>query len=148
MTSSNNGGAIQDIFWKLIGTKSDKSKIETEVWRLRIGNAHAVSLNTPSDHALLPSATAPKFNFDSNCNLSFKLEISPLNKFSDPSKVKSFTFTSRDPNVEVTLDKILSSSQWSLVKKLIGTGTGYFRIRAWDGIKRETISEVRTFTIQ
>jgi len=29
----------------------------------------------------------------------------------------------------------------------IGEGTGYFRVRAWDGLKRETVSEVRSFTI-
>lgn len=34
------------------------------------------------------------------------------------------------------------------VKKLVGTGTGYFRIKAWDGLKRETASEVRAFTVQ
>jgi len=37
---------------------------------------------------------------------------------------------------------------WTAVKKLIGTGQGYFRIKAWDGIKREEISELRSFMIQ
>jgi acyl-CoA-binding protein len=34
------------------------------------------------------------------------------------------------------------------VKKLLETGTGYFRIKAWDGLKGKTASEVRAFTIQ
>ena len=40
----------------------------------------------------------------------------------------------------------LSLGQWTTVKKLVGTG--YFRIRAWDGLNRESVSEVRSFTVQ
>jgi uncharacterized protein YerC len=54
----------------------------------------------------------------------------------------------KDPNIETTLQETLSAVQWKAVKKLIGTGTGYFRIKAWDGISRNTISEIRSFTIQ
>ncbi len=56
--------------------------------------------------------------------------------------------TGGDPYVETALHKTLTSSQWSSVKKLVGTGMGYFRIRAWDPLTRETISEVRSFTIE
>jgi len=34
------------------------------------------------------------------------------------------------------------------VKKLVGAGTGYFRIKAWDGLSRESVSEVKGFTVQ
>jgi hypothetical protein len=54
----------------------------------------------------------------------------------------------RDPNVTGLLQKTLSPGQWYVVKKFIRTGTGYFRIRAWDGIYRKTASETRPFTIQ
>jgi hypothetical protein len=57
-------------------------------------------------------------------------------------------YTVKDPNVETTLQKTLSTAQWNAVKKLIRTGTGYFRIKAWDGINRYTISETRSFSIQ
>lgn len=54
-----------------------------------------------------------------------------------------------DPNIKMTLQKKLAIDQWNAVKKLVGVGgTGYFRIKTWDGIKRETTSEVRSFTIQ
>jgi hypothetical protein len=54
-----------------------------------------------------------------------------------------------DPNIETTLKDTLTADQWSSVKKLVGLGgTGYFRIKAWDGIKRKTISGIRSFTIQ
>lgn len=63
-------------------------------------------------------------------------------------KIKGFIYTVKDPNIETTLQETLSAVQWKAVKKLIGTGTGYFRIKAWDGISRNTISEIRSFTIQ
>jgi hypothetical protein len=31
---------------------------------------------------------------------------------------------------------------------MVEQGTGYFRIKAWDGINRETVLETRSFTIQ
>jgi hypothetical protein len=66
--------------------------------------------------------------------------------FTDPKQIKAFTYTIKNPNITTTLSKTLSSGQWKAVKKLI-TGTGYFRVRAWDGIKREAASETRSFTI-
>ena len=41
-----------------------------------------------------------------------------------------------------------SFSQWTTVKKLVKRKTGYFRIREWDELRRETVSEVRSFTIE
>jgi len=38
--------------------------------------------------------------------------------------------------------------QWIAVRQLIGTKTGYFRVKAWDAINRETVSgDVRSFSI-
>ncbi len=51
-------------------------------------------------------------------------------------------------NDQICLQVSGVGSQWSSVKTLVGTETGYFRIRAWDGISRESVSEVRAFTIQ
>ncbi len=95
---------------------------------------------------MLASEAFPTFVFDTKCNTKFKLEISSQDDF-DSSKTKGFSYTVKDPNVDMTLQKTLTSSQWNGVKNLVGEGAGYFRIRAWDGLKRETVSEVRSFTI-
>jgi hypothetical protein len=63
-------------------------------------------------------------------------------------KVKGFVFTIRDPNKEPVLQRTLNSWQWTTVKKLVGGGPGYLRIKAWDGINRETLSEVTSFRVQ
>jgi hypothetical protein len=100
------------------------------------------------DDAILPSGTPPRFEFHTSCNTKFKIEISPLEDFSDSRKIKGISWTVKDPNTQTTLQKTLTPGQWNAVKKLIGTAPGYFRIKAWDGIKRETISEVRSFSVQ
>lgn len=42
----------------------------------------------------------------------------------------------------------LSFGQWTTVKKLVGTGTGYFRIKVWDGLNGETVSETRMLLVK
>ncbi len=74
------------------------------------------------------------------------MKFSPLDDFIDPTKIKGFTYRVKDPNLVPTLMKMLTSGQWIVVKKLIGAR--YFRVRALDATKRETVSETREFTIQ
>jgi len=148
LTSSYNSGSIQDIYWRVVGTKSDKTTVQSEVSRFQIGTAQAVTINSPLDQAVLSAGTLPAFDFNSECNVKFTLEFSTVSGFGDPSKIKGFKFTAKDPNIETSLQKPLTASQWTGVKKLVGTGTGYFRIKAWDILKREAVSEERSFTIQ
>jgi len=148
LTSSYNNGSIRDIYWKLIGTKADKSTEQSEARSFQVGIPQAVTINVPSSGTMLPSGTPPTFDFAANCNTKFRLEFSSLEDFSDSKMMKGFNYSTKDPNAETTLQKALSSSQWTSVKKLMGTGTGYFRIKAWDGLKRDSVSEVRAFTVR
>jgi hypothetical protein len=148
MSASNNGGVIQDIYWKVIGTLPNRSTVGSEAWRFRVDLPQTVTNISPADGATLPSGVPPTFGWQTNGNVKFKLEISSLPDFSNSSKIKSFNYTSKDPNVETTLSKILPSFRWNAVKKLIGTGQGHFRIKAWDGINRATVSGARSFTIE
>jgi hypothetical protein len=148
MSASNNNGAIQDIYWKVIGALRNRSQLESNVWRFRIDLPRFVAINSPLDDAILPPDVPPTFAWQTNGNVKFKLEISALADFSHSTKIKSFNCAIKDPNVETTLNKMLPSFQWNAVKKLIGAEQGHFRIKAWDGINRETVSEIRTFRIQ
>jgi hypothetical protein len=146
MTASYNGGSIRPIYWKVMGKRADKSIVESAVWNVSIDVPLPPVIQSPLEAAELPAATPPTFIFYTNCNIKFRLEISPLVGFTDPKQIKAFTYSVKDPNITTTFSKTLSSGQWKAVQKLI-TGTGYFRIRAWDKIKRETHSETRSFTI-
>jgi len=147
LRASHNNGSSQVIYWKIVGQRADKSTETSEVRNFRVEIPEAATINSPAEAAVLPALNLPVFDFDTNCNVKFSLEVSSLEDFSTASMIKSFKYSTKDPNVETTLQKTLSSGQWSSVKKLVGDGTGYFRIRAWDVLKRETISEVRSFTI-
>jgi hypothetical protein len=148
MTSSYNEGNIGDIYWKVIGTKADKRTVESEVRSFKVGDPQKVTLKAPSGGAILPANILPTFEFDANCNIKFRLEISSMADFSTPTQTKSFAYTLKDPNVETVVKRALTSFQWTSVKQRVGKGTGYFRIRGWDGINREIISETRSFTIE
>jgi hypothetical protein len=143
MTWSNTNGTI---YWKVVGTRPDKSTAESEVWSFSIGSPQPVTINSPADGATLPFNPPPTFDINTNCNVKFRLEFSPSDDFTNPKNIKGFTFTVKDPVVQPTLQKILTSGQWTAIKKLLSP-TGYFRIKAWDAIGRETTSNVRSFNI-
>jgi YD repeat-containing protein len=148
LTSSHNKGNVRDIYWKVVGIKADKKTVESPVRSFAIGDPQKVTIVAPSNNAALPSGVIPNFEFNSNCNTKFTLEISSLGDFSSPAKIRAFAFTTKDPNVEAVVKRTLTYLQWTSVKTLMGKEKSYLRIKAWDGLNRETISEVRSFTIQ
>lgn len=146
MKKSYNSGNVRDIYWKVIGKKLDGSKIESAVWRFQVGPAQPVTLIPPPDGTPLDSGIAPVISFNVNCNVQFLLEFSPLTDFSDPQQVVGFLSSRKDPNAKPVKNQTLSWDQWTAVKKKLGTA-GYSRIRAWDAINRETVSEVQPIQI-
>ena len=149
MTASNNSGSIQDIYWKVTGIRTDNSQWGSAVRYLVIDDPLAPLIQSPADGATLSVTTPPTFNFNSNCNVKFRLEFSPQpDNFNDPHKIKGVTYHVKDPVTQSAVNWTLTSSYWTAVVKLVGNGPGVFRIRAWDGMKRETVSETRSFTVQ
>jgi len=148
MKASNNNGSIRPIYWKVVGTEADRTKVESEVRSLTIGTPQTVTINAPLNGAMLNPAAPPIFDFTTDCNTKFRLEISSLSDFSVSTKIKAFNFAVTNPNLVLSLGKTLSVFQWTGVKKLVGTGAGYFRIKAWDALSRPTVSEIRSFIIQ
>jgi len=144
MKTSYNRGSVRDIYWKVIGKRLDGTKIESRVWRFRVEPAQPVTMIDPPD--ALDSGIAPTFSFNANCNVKFMLEFSPLADFSDPQQAVGFLSSMKDPNADPVKDKTLSWDQWTVVKKRLGA-QGYFRIRAWDTINRETLSEIGSIQI-
>ncbi len=149
MTASDNDGNARDIFWKVTGTRTDKTPWESAARHLRMDEPQAAVIQSPRDGTEFPLEGFPTFVVETNCNVAFQLEVSSLsNNFADPKQVQRITMKAANPNETILLQKTLSSGQWNAVKKRVGAGgTGYFRIRAWDRINRETVSEIRSFTV-
>jgi hypothetical protein len=146
MRSSHNNGNSQNIYWKIAGENQDGAVYETAPRRFCIEASRTVTINAPHNGAIF--SAPPTFEFNSNGNTEFKLEMSSDSGFDDPKKITKFTFTTKDPNLEHIVVRTLTPSQWTAVKKMLGTATSYFRIRSRDGIGRDTVSEVRLFTVQ
>jgi len=146
MKKSYNGGSVRDIYWKVIGKKSNGGKIESAVWRFQVGPTQAVTIIPPPNGTSLDSGIAPTFSFNTNCNIKFKLEFSPLADFSDPLQVLGFLSFRKDPNANPVKNQTLSWDQWTVVKKKLGA-QGYFRIKAWDAINRQTVSDIMSLEI-
>ena len=147
LKASDNNGAVRNMYWKVVA-KQGKKGAETEVRSFKAAPAQVVTINSPASGAILPSGAAPAFDFATASNIKFRLEVSSLSDFSQTAKVKVFNYSTPHPDVDVSLQESLPMASWKAIKKLIGTGPGYFRIKAWDAINRETVSEVRSFTIQ
>jgi hypothetical protein len=141
MKKSYNGDNVRDIYWKVIGKRLDGAKIESAVWSFQAGPAQQVTLISPTDGTPLDSGIAPAFSFNANCNVQFVLEFSPLVDFSDPQQIVGFLSSRKDPNDKPVKNQTLAWDQWTAVKKKLGAA-GYFRVRAWDAVNRETVSEI------
>jgi hypothetical protein len=139
-----SGGVV---YWRVVGTRSDKSIATGEITFIIVIPPQAVEINTPLDGANIQGGTPPTFNFNSNSNIKFRLEFSPINDFSDSKKVIGFAYTIANPVIQPIMNWTLSRTQWVSVRKLMGAG-GYFRIKAWDTINRETVTGPRSFTIE
>ncbi len=137
MKKSYHSGTVRDIYWIVIGKKSDGTKIESTPWSFQVGPNQPVTIISSPDLTTQDSAIAPAFSFDSNCNVKFRLEFSRLADFSDPSKIVGFVSYVNNPNVKLVKNQTLSWDQWTSVKGLLKRG-GYFRIKAWDAINRKT----------
>ena len=141
-------GTITPIYWVVVGTGANNIKTQTPVRQFSVSSASPPAILSPADGAILPVVPYPTFVFLTNYNIKFRLEISPEQSFFNRTLILAYTYTVANPNVTPILQEMLSSSQWTAVSKLIEIGTGYFRIRAWDGINRESDSPTQSFTIQ
>jgi len=149
LNASYNRGVVRDVYWKVVGRQLDKMTLaESEVRSFRIGDVVGAVIEAPGDQAVFSSLASPAFDFSTNCNVRFHIEISPLSDFSEAGKIKSFNHATQHPNRDVRLQETLPKGLWNQVRRLVGSGSGYFRIKASDSMNRDTYSEVRSFTIQ
>jgi hypothetical protein len=147
MAASYDNGNIRDIYWTVIGKRPDKTTVQSDVRGLSIDSPGAITVNNPSIGAKVSAATSPTFDFDTNCNIWFRLEFSPISDFSDSGKIKGFNFTTKNPVSEANAIRTLSYGQWAGVINMLGLN-GYFRIKAWDALKRETVFDNGSLNIE
>jgi hypothetical protein len=130
------------VYWKVIGTREDKTRATSNVCSLLVEGAHEVENPqiSPTSKSLWPN-----LSWENHCNIKFKVWFGNDSQF---SKKKSFSFNFKNPSE--TFSRALTSSQWSSIRKLVGDAAGesiYWNVESWDGLKRNSKTDVMSFVL-
>ena len=134
------GGMVS---WKAVGTKLDKSKVESFSYSFNVeapewvGNP-VISLNN----------SPPLLSWKNNCNTKFKVWFW---SDSNPTKKKALSFNNPNPqDHEGKFEIQLTSSQWTSITKLTGESSSNINwyVESWDVLKRHIETPPRVFSVQ
>ena len=138
----NSGGTVS---WKVIGTKSDRSKVESNVFSFIIEEPEAVGnprlAQTTSDSPLTIS-------WENACNSKFKVWFGTDENL---SKKRSLSVSIPNPVAAGTsFQKEVPASFFRALSKLLGPGesTLYWYVESWDPLKRRSATTPTGFNLQ
>ena len=136
------GASGGTVFWRVVGTRADKSVATSNVGSLIIQAPQPVgSPNiSPTSKAKLPT-----LSWNNNCNIKFKVWFG-----GDPAFVKKYSLSFTIANPATPFSKPLSTAQWTAIRKLVGDISGstiYWYVESWDGSGRYAKTGVSTFTL-
>ena len=138
----NSGG---NIYWKVVGTKADKSKENSNTLFFTVKGPEPAGNITISPTSV---TSMPTLSWQSSCNTKFKAWFGSDNNFTGK---KALTFTVKNPNDNGgVFTKTLTSNQWNSIKKMAGNlanSTIYWHVESWDAMKRYSKTEVKDFTL-
>ncbi len=138
----STGGTVS---WKLIGTRFGPTKEQSSPLSFQIGAPQPVqdAMISPTNWSL------PTVTWKTSCHSKFRVWFGIDAAFTKSNKL-SFT-GSVSPQGGGSFTRQLTSNQWKAIRNLVGDRSGetiYWFVEAWDGINRETVSEVKLFTVQ
>ena len=137
----STGGAVN---WKVIGTRGDGKKEESNSPSFQIGAPKAVQnpVIFPTDWSL------PTLAWETNCHSKCTVWFGPDGNF---TKSKKLSFAgSVPPKREELFTYQLTSRDWNAIRNLVGHRSGvtiYWFVEAWDGLKRRSATDLMSFTL-
>jgi len=137
----STGGAV---YWKVIGTRADRKKEESNSPSFQIGAPKAVQnpVLFPTDWSL------PTLTWKTSCHSKITVWFGADGDF---TKSKKFSFTgSIPPEREELFTYQLTSKDWNAIRNLVGHRSGtriYWFVEAWDGLKRRGATDLMSFTL-
>jgi hypothetical protein len=137
-----NGGAV---YWRVVGTRQDKSTEQSEVNSIFIEAAHEVG--NPRVSSTSRSAL-PSLFLDNNCGKKFKVWFGNDSSFTKKSTISVSVKNPLDNGG--VLNQGLTSNQWSAIRKLVGDASGstiYWKVESWDGVNRHAETTVMSFVL-
>jgi len=141
MIPGQDGGTV---FWRIVGTRADKTKVVSDFSSMIIEPAQAVG--TPS---ISPTKKGelPVLSWENNCNVKFKVWFG--NEGLEKKVSLSFSVKSPGDNGGV-LTKTLKSSQWASIRKLVDDQSGstiFWYVESWDKLKRPSATGNMSFVL-
>jgi hypothetical protein len=134
--SASMGGPV---FWRVIGTRSDKVEVISGTLSIFIEPLQPVGNPTITDTS---KESLPVLSWENACNIKFKVWFGNNAFF---SKKTSLAYNIKDPNANGGVStKTLTSSQWTTIQNLVGKISGstiYWYVESWDGVNRRTITQ-------
>lgn len=139
---ATSGGPM---FWRVIGTRSDKASVISNTLSILIAPAQPVGNATIVDTS---KSSLPTLSWDNNCGIKFTVWFGNNPFFTHQTSV---TFNIKDPNENGgVFAKTLTSSQWTAVQNVTGRVTGttvYWYVDSRDGATRRAITQPKSFFV-
>ena len=139
---ATSGGPM---FWRVVGTRSDKVAVISNTFSFLIAPAQAVGdpVITDTSKSLLPT-----LSWDNNCGIKFIVWFGSNPFFSRKTSV-TFNIKNSNENGGV-FTKTLTSSQWTAVQNVTGRVTGttvYWYVESRDGANRRAVTQPNSFFV-
>jgi hypothetical protein len=143
-----DGGGV---YWTVIGTKKDKTTVAGDIFSFGVAGAEPVA-NPEISQTSKTAQPPPTLSWENQCNTKFKAWFGNSADLQKPGAKKiAFSFAVKDPNGnQGVFTKVLTSSQWSSIRRLGGDVTGavlYWYVESSDTLGRQKITDVMTFVL-
>jgi hypothetical protein len=141
MSPGEDGGTV---FWRIVGTKTDKTKVISDSSSMIIEPAHAVEAPNISP---TKKVELPVLSWENNCNVKFKVWFG--NEGFEQKTSLSFSVKNPGDNGGV-FAKALRSSQWASIRKLVDDQSGrtiFWYVESWDKLKRYSATGNMSFVL-
>lgn len=137
------GTGAGTVSWKVVGTKTDKSKVYSNVFSFMIEEPESV--RSPF---ILLGESPPALSWNNNCNSSFKVWFW---SDSNPGKKKVFSFKAPNPEDNGGISRVqLTPGQWTAINRLLVSGASNITwyIESWDATKRRVETREMSFVAE
>ena len=138
------------IYWRVVGTKANKTKEESNIYSMQIEGPEPVG-----DSSIAPTSKAslPNVSWKNLCGTKFIAWFGNAFDFTiKGTKKKSYTFEDADPvDNEGVFTKGFRARQWKAIRKLVGDVRGstiYWYVESWDGVERYSKTAIMNFELE
>jgi hypothetical protein len=143
------GAAGGTVYWMTVGTKADKTMVESDIFSLTVEAPSAVGNPQISGTS---KAALPMLSWENSCNTGFTIWFGNNADFTDPAtKKKSLSYSVKNPDENGGIfTTALSSKKWISIRKLVGDVTGsiiYWYVESEDVLGRPNQTGVMNFVL-